>query len=244
MADERHVGVHDVVLQLRPGERIALVGPSGAGKSTLLRLLAGLYEPSSGHVDVDGIATLGARALGQRATLIPQEPQIFEATVRENIAFDLPCSELDLVKAIRIASLDGVVAALPAGLATLVAQGGVNLSGGQRQRLCLARGVLAAQGSSVLLLDEPTSALDPIAEAQVVARLFAAFPHSCIIASVHRMSLLGHFDHIVLMGQGRIVDSGSIAELAQRQAMFRRMLDGPPDEGARRDDKADHHSVG
>ena len=237
VAGERRGGIHDVGLQLHPGERIALVGPSGAGKSTLLRLLAGLYEPSSGHVEIDGIATLGARALGGRATLIPQEPQIFEATVRENIAFDLPCSDLDLVKAIRIASLDGVVAALPAGLATLVAQGGANLSGGQRQRLCLARGVLAAQGSTVLLLDEPTSALDPVTEAQVYARLFAAFPHACIVASVHRMSLLGHFERIVLMVHGRVVDSGRIAELAQRQAMFRRMLDGPPEHGAQRDDE-------
>ena len=239
VAGERRGGIHDVGLRLHPGERIALVGPSGAGKSTLLRLLAGLYEPSSGHIEVDGIATLGTRALGGRATLIPQEPQIFEATLRENIAFDLPCSELDLVKAIRIASLDGVVAALPAGLATLVAQGGVNLSGGQRQRLCLARGVLAAQGSSVLLLDEPTSALDPVTEAQVYARLFAAFPHACIVASVHRMSLLGHFDRIVLMAQGQVVDSGSSAELAQRQAMFRQMLEGPPEDGVRRDQELD-----
>jgi len=234
---ERRGGVRDVALRLNRGERIALVGPSGAGKSTLLRVLAGLYEPSSGHVEIDGIATLGARALGQRATLIPQEPQIFEATLRENIAFDLPYSELDVVKAIRIASLDGVVAALPAGLATRVAQGGVNLSGGQRQRLCLARGVLAAQGSTVLLLDEPTSALDPITESQVYARLFAAFPHACIIASVHRMSLLGQFDRVVLMADGRVVDSGSTEEVAQRQAIFRRMLDGPADDGARRDDE-------
>ena len=229
-ADERRGGVHDITLRLRPSERIALVGTSGAGKSTLLRLLAGLYEPSSGHVEIDGIATLGGRALRQRATLIQQEPQIFEATVRENMAFDLPCSDLDVMKAVRIAALDGVVTALPAGLATPVAQGGFNLSGGQRQRLCLARGALAARGSSVLLLDEPTSALDPLAEAQVYANLFAAFPRCCIIASVHRMGLLGHFDRVVMMEHGAIVDSGSVAELTQRQAMFRRMLKGSEDD--------------
>jgi len=228
--DERRGGVHELTLRLHRGERIALVGPSGGGKSTLLRLLAGLYEPSSGHVEVDAVATLGARALAQRATLIPQEAQIFEATLRENIAFDLPCSELELTKAIRIAALDDVIAALPAGLDTPITQGGFNLSGGQRQRLCLARGVLAARHSSVLLLDEPTSALDPLAEAQVVARLSSAFAHCCIVASVHRMSLLGHFDRVVLMADGRIVDSGSVAELTQRQSMFRRMLNGSPAE--------------
>ena len=225
-SDERRGGAHDLTLRLQAGERIALVGPSGAGKSTLLRLLAGLYEPASGQVAIDGAATQGAQALGARATLIPQEPQIFEATLRENIAFDLPYSDAEIMQALRIAALDGLVAALPAGLATPITQDGFNLSGGQRQRLCLARGVLAARGRTLLLLDEPTSALDPLAEAAVYAGLGAAFGHGCIVASVHRLSLLAHFDRVVLMAHGRIVDTGSVAELSGRQPMFRRMLSG------------------
>lgn len=89
--------------------------------------------------------------------------------------------------------------------------------------------MLAARDSALLLLDEPTSALDPLAEAQVIERLGAAFPRACVIASVHRMSLLKHFDRVVLMAHGRIVDSGSADELAQRQPLFRRMLNGPVD---------------
>ena len=216
-----------VSLRLHAGERVALVGASGCGKSTLLRVLAGLLEPSHGHVEIDGVAALDARgagALRRVSTLIPQEAQVFEATLRENIAFDLPCSDDDLNTAARIASLDAVVAQLPLGWSTPIAQGGANLSGGQRQRLCLARGVLAARHSSVLLLDEPTSALDSITEMQVMSRLDDDFRHACIVASVHRMGLLERFDRVVLMAEGRIVDTGSIKELAARQPLFREML--------------------
>ncbi len=216
-----------VSLRLHAGERVALVGPSGCGKSTLLRVLAGLMEPSNGHVEIDGVAALEARgavALRRVSTLIPQEAQVFEATLRENLAFDLPCSDDDLNRAARIASLDAVLAPLPLGWSTPIAQGGANLSGGQRQRLCLARGVLAAQSSSLVLLDEPTSALDPLTESQVMKRLDDHFTEACIVASVHRMGLLDRFDRVVLMAEGRIVDTGTAAELAARQPLFREML--------------------
>ena len=222
--EERRGGLRGISLRLHAGERIALVGPSGSGKSTLLRLLAGLYVPTQGHVEIDGIAALGARDLATCATLIPQEAQIFEATVRENIGFDLPCSEAEIEEACRIGSFDAVLRGLPLGLATPITQGGFNLSGGQRQRLCLARGILAAQGSSVLLLDEPTSALDPLTESLVHARLKSAFPTACVIASVHRMSLLDRFDRVVLLVQGEIVDVGTVDQLLVRQPLFREMV--------------------
>ena len=124
----------------------------------------------------------------------------------------------------RIGSFDSVLAALPEGLDTPLSQGGANLSGGQRQRLCLARGALAAQGSAVLLLDEPTSALDPLTEAIVHRRFDEAFADACIVASVHRMSLLANFDRVVLMVAGEVVDSGSVDELLARQPLFREMV--------------------
>jgi ABC-type multidrug transport system fused ATPase/permease subunit len=222
-----------ISLRLNAGERIALVGPSGSGKSTLLRLIAGLAEPSQGHVEVDGVAALGRRSLGDCATLIPQESQVFEASLRENIGFDLGHGDARLLEAARVASLDAVLRELPQGLDTPILQAGTNLSGGQRQRLCLARGVLAAEGSAVLLLDEPTSALDPLTEGLVVERLKAAFPAACVVASVHRMSLLDRFDRVVLLVDGAVVDSGSVAELSERQALFREMLGAQvePDEG-------------
>lgn len=217
-------GLHKVSLTLHRGERIALVGPSGSGKSTLLRVLAGLYEPHHGHIEVDGVAPMGQRSLAPYATLIPQEAEVFEATVRENIAFDLPHDDAAIEQAMHVSSFHAVLAGMPQKLDTPITEGGFNLSGGQRQRLCLARGVLAARQSSVLLLDEPTSALDPLTEAQVHRRLDHAFPDACIVASVHRMSLLSHFDTVVLMAQGEVLDSGTVDELLARQPLFREMV--------------------
>lgn len=217
-------GLHKVSLSLRRGERIALVGPSGSGKSTLLRVLAGLYDPDHGHIEVDGVAPMGQRTLAPYATLIPQEAEVFEATVRENIAFDLPHEDAAIEQAMHVSSFHSVLAGMPQKLDTPITEGGFNLSGGQRQRLCLARGVLAARDSSVLLLDEPTSALDPLTEAQVHRRLDHAFPNACIVASVHRMSLLSHFDTVVLMAQGEVLDTGTVDELLARQPLFREMV--------------------
>ncbi|HWH84123.1 MAG TPA: ABC transporter ATP-binding protein, partial [Burkholderiaceae bacterium] len=218
------VGLHHVSLRLHAGERIALVGASGSGKSTLLKVLAGLYEPSHGHVEFDGVASIGVRDLRRHATLIPQEIQMFEASLRENLAFDLDHSADQITLAARVAALSELIDGLPLGLETRVAQSGSNLSGGQRQRVCLARGILAARGSSVLLLDEPTSGLDPVTEAAVYDRLDLAFPGVCVVASIHRMSLLDRFDRVVLLADGRIVDSGHPAELLTRQPMFREMV--------------------
>ena len=226
--ERRAGGVRRVSLTLHRGERVALVGPSGSGKSTLLRLLAGLYDARRGHLEIDGVAHLGLRDLGDRATLIPQEAQVFEGSIRDNIAFDEPHAAAAIGAATAISSFDTVLAGLPDGLDTAVAQGGFNFSGGQRQRLCLARGVLAARRSSVLLLDEPTSALDPLTEALIFKRLDETFPGACIVASVHRMSLLAHFDRVVLMIGGEAVDAGSVAELLARQPLFRTMV-GQPD---------------
>jgi ABC-type multidrug transport system fused ATPase/permease subunit len=218
--------LHDVSLTLNRGERIAIVGPSGSGKSTLMRALAGLYEPRSGQVAIDGIDEPGMRHLGAVATLIPQEPEVFECTVRENIVFDAMPEPGTLERAIRVSAFDEVLVTLPEGLDTFISEGGGNMSGGQRQRLCLARGVLAAHDSSVVLLDEPTSALDPMTESSVVQRLCEHFSDACVIASVHRMSLLKHFDRVVLMVAGRVVDTGAVHELAARQPLFARMLEG------------------
>ena len=222
--ERRGGGVRRVSLTLHRGERIALVGPSGSGKSTLLRVLAGLYEAPRGHVEIDGVAQLGLRDLGERATLIPQEAQVFEGSIRDNIGFDEPHAPAAIDAATSISSFDTVLATLPEGLDTSVAQGGFNFSGGQRQRLCLARGVLAARDSSVLLLDEPTSALDPLTEALVFRRLNETFAQSCIVASVHRMTLLAQFDRVVLMVAGEVVDAGTVHEMLARQPLFRTMV--------------------
>ncbi len=216
-------GLRPSTMRLRRGERLALVGPSGAGKSTLMRVLAGLYQPDSGVVSVDGERIPGLRHLGAVSTLIPQDAEVFEATVRENLTLGGDHDDEAIRRAAGVAAFDGILQALPNGLETEITERGLNLSGGQKQRLALARGVLAAGDSSIVMLDEPTSSLDPMSERRVFAELARAFPTSCLIASVHRLSLLDQFERIVLMVDGAIIDSGSADELLQRQPIFREM---------------------
>jgi ABC-type bacteriocin/lantibiotic exporter with double-glycine peptidase domain len=194
---------------------VALIGPSGGGKSTLLRALAGLYVPQQGTLMVDGQPQPWTR-LRALATLIPQEAEVFEASVRENLTFGEPADEAVLQQSVHASAFDEVLARLPDGLASPLTERGFNLSGGQRQRLALARGALASHGSSLLLLDEPTSALDPQTEARVFERMAAAFPQACLIASVHRLSLLERFDTVVILEAGRVADFGPRHELLAR----------------------------
>lgn len=210
-------GLHALTLELQRGSRIALIGPSGGGKSTLLRALAGLYTPQQGQLMLDG-QPQDWSALRRLATLIPQEAEVFEASVRVNLGFGEPHEDSALQAAAKVSAFDEVLARLPQGLDTPLTERGLNLSGGQRQRLALARGVLAAQGSSLLLLDEPTSALDPATEARVLARMDAAFGQACIVASIHRLSLLARFDTVVILDAGRIVDAGPRDAVLARQA--------------------------
>ncbi len=228
-AQRERPGVHHATLTLRRGERIALIGPSGSGKSTLLRLLAGLYRPQHGYYQIDGDTGFGLRDLSSIATLVPQETEVFEATVRDNLTFCVPHGDPAVLRAAYVSAFDSVVDALPLGLDTPISERGFNLSGGQRQRLALARGFLAADpivahGSSLLLLDEPTSALDQETEATIFRRLRERLPDVCVVASIHRMSVLAHFDKVILMQEGRIVDCGTTNELIERQPLMRQLI--------------------
>ncbi|CAN5733278.1 ABC transporter transmembrane domain-containing protein [soil metagenome] len=219
-------GLHDVALTLRRSERVALVGPSGGGKSTLLRVLAGLYVPQHGSLSFDGAAREWP-SLRTLATLIPQETEVFEASVRENLTFGEAHDDAKLQAALHSSAFDEVLEAMKGDLDTLLTERGFNLSGGQRQRLCLARGVLAAEGSTLLLLDEPTSALDAATEARVLDRIAACFPGACLIASIHRLSVLDHFDSIVLMEAGRVRDHGPCEAVLARQPQLQKMAARP-----------------
>ena len=226
-------------ITLHRGERVALVGGSGAGKSTLMRVLAGLYAAPGTVVEVDGHVHPRAHDLASLSTLIPQEADVFEGTVRENLDLGTALPPDRLAAAMQGSAFDAVLSGLDGGLDFSVAERGSNLSGGQRQRLCLARGALAAAQSSIVFLDEPTGALDPITEARIHHALDATFPRACIIASVHRMSLLAHFDRVALMEAGRLVDIGSLAQLRERQPTFAHMLAGSAHEApATADDPA------
>lgn len=218
-------GLKNVTITLERGDRIALVGPSGAGKSTLMRVLAGQYSAQRQRIEVDGQHYPATSHLGSIATTIPQEADVFEAPVRDNMSLSGEDSDVAISEAIRLSAFDAVMADLSLRLDTPLSERGCNLSGGQRQRLCLARGLLAAQGSSLVFLDEPTSALDPITEEAVFARITSALRGHCIVASVHRMNLLHHFNKVVLMANGQIRDIGTAEELLMRQPAFREMLE-------------------
>jgi ATP-binding cassette subfamily B protein len=210
----------DVSLTFRRGEHIALVGESGAGKSTLLRVLAGLYAPEHIAIRVDGTPQPELRSLASVAMLIPQDAEVFEGTILQNITFGETHPADDIRRACEIAALMPILDALPNGLETVITERGLNFSGGQKQRLALARGLLAARSASVLLLDEPTSSLDSVIEARIVEAILAANADACVVASVHRLHLLSRFHRVVFMADGRVLDDGPVEALVRRQPQF------------------------
>lgn len=213
--------LRNVSLVVHRGRKIALAGTSGAGKSTLLALLRGLYAIQDGMLTIDGVPYASLKPLAAFTTLVPQDTEIFENTVRYNMTLGIDLPQAVLREAMRIAAFDDVAATLPDGIETDIRERGVNLSGGQKQRLALVRGLLAARDSSLLLLDEPTSSVDMETENAIFNRLFAAMPDKAIIASVHRLHLLPRFDHICFMREGAIIQQGSFQELMAVTGPFR-----------------------
>jgi ATP-binding cassette subfamily B protein len=206
-----------VSLALRRGERIALIGESGAGKSSLLRVLAGLVDAERVAIAVDGTPRPDLKHLGAVSLLLPQDPAVFESSVRENVTMGLPYGQTEIERACDLAGFSPVIEQLPQGFDTLISERGVNLSGGQKQRLALARGLLAANDVGLVLLDEATSSVDATTEAEIYDRVMTAFAGACIVSSVHRLHLLRRFDTVLVMEDGRIVDGGAPDELRQRR---------------------------
>lgn len=218
------IGLRDVGLSIKRKQRIALIGESGSGKSTVLSLLRGLYPADKITISFDGELLTDPNELYGQTTLITQHPEVFEDTVDTNLTLNMKYTAEARARAIRTTVLNEVINELPQGLATFLNEGGSNLSGGQRQRLSLARGLLAAEQSSLLLLDEPTSSLDPRTEQLLYQRLFRAYPEHTIISTLHRLHLLRHFDYVYLLDGGRVIGEGTPKELAANNDHFKRML--------------------
>lgn len=223
-AEPDEPGLQAVSINIERGQRIALIGESGSGKSTVLTLLRGLYPADSLQLLFDGVPVSMADELHNQTTLITQHPEIFEDTVAGNLSLGIDYPPAARARAVHTTVLNEVIGQLPGGLETLLTEGGANLSGGQRQRLSLARGLLAAENSTLLLLDEPTSSLDPRTEQLLYRRLFEAYPEQTIISTLHRLHLLRHFDYVYILDRGRVVESGDPATLRQESERFRRML--------------------
>ena len=213
--------LHDLHLEIQPGQMVALVGPSGAGKSTLFSLLLRFNTAQRGRVLLDGqdLAELRARELRQAVALVPQQSSVFSGSVADVIAFGRPASRDQIVAAARLANASAFIEALPQGYDSRIEERGSNFSGGQLQRLAIARAVLG--NPAILLLDEATSALDAEAEAAVQQGLDQAMAGRTVLVIAHRLSTVQEADRILVLEAGRIVQQGSHGELMAAGGRYR-----------------------
>lgn len=212
--DGKIVHLKNLRFKIKRKEKIALVGESGSGKSTFLSLIRGLYPIENGRVYCNGeLLPEGVERIKENVTLIPQEPEIFNNTFKFNVTMNLPTNEEKLKQAISMAQLNSVIEKLPNGLDTSVMEKGVSLSGGEKQRLALARGLLAADKSDIILMDEPTSSVDSLNELKIHENIFKEFKNKTIVSSIHRLHLLDKFDYIYLFSRGKIVGHGTLEEI-------------------------------
>ena len=214
----------DVNISVKAGETVAFVGPSGAGKTTLLALLPRFYDATSGEITVDGISLkdMTLESLRQQIGIVSQDVFLFGSTLRENIAYGrLGASEEDILQAAEKAQLSEMIARLPEGLDTVVGERGVMLSGGQKQRVAIARAFL--KNPPILILDEATSALDSETEREIQAALEALSVGRTTLVIAHRLGTIRNADRIVVMKEGRVVESGSHDSLVQEQGLYARL---------------------
>jgi ABC-type multidrug transport system fused ATPase/permease subunit len=214
--------LEDVDLELEPGRTVALIGHTGAGKTTLVSLIPRFYDVQAGRVTIDGVdvrdVTLGS--LRREIGVIAQDPFLFSATVRENLAFGRPeAADEDLVHAARLAQAHEFVERLPDGYDTVIGERGITLSGGQRQRLAIARALVL--DPRILILDDATASVDAATEAKIRTGLREAMRGRTTVIIAHRLSTIALADEIVVLEAGRIVARGGHDELVETNDVYR-----------------------
>ena len=219
--------LESVSFEARVGTITAIVGPTGSGKSTLMALLLRLFDPETGHIEIDGIdlRRLTLESLRKKVAIALQENLLFGTTVRENIRYAVPnASDAAVREAARVACAQEFIEKLPQGYDTLLGERGTKLSSGQRQRLSIARAVL--KDAPILVLDEPTASLDAETEMQVLGNLARWGRGRAIFLITHRLSTIRRAGQILYLADGRVVEIGSHAELVAREdSAYRRLVE-------------------
>ena len=212
-------------LEMRAGTTTALVGPSGAGKSTIAALVCRLFDPAQGVVRVDGVPLpdLDLAAWRARVAVVPQDIHLFNATLRENVAYGrLDATDAEIAAAADAAGAMEFIERLPQGMDTLIGERGARLSGGQRQRIALARALLC--DPDVLVLDEATNALDNLSAALVRDAVAEAAGQRVVLVIAHRLTGIMAADAVLVLDRGRIVEQGRPADLVRQDGAFARMV--------------------
>ena len=221
----RGPALKDIHLKINQGEQIALVGASGAGKSTLANLLVGFFPPSQGQILVNGqkLTDLDLASWRELIAWVPQEPALFQDTIAANIRLSRPqASDGAVAAAASAAHLADFIESLPEGYNTQIGEGGARLSGGQAQRLALARAFL--KDAPILILDEPTSQLDPIIESQLADATRHLMQGKTVLTIAHRLNTVFQADRILVLDQGRILESGNHQELLAANGAYQALV--------------------